>query len=135
MPTRASQDRAPTIVLIGAGPRGTGLLERLAANAGELLPVGFACAVHVVDEFEPGSGRVWRRGQSPLLWMNSRAADITMFTDSSVGCVGPLRTGPTLHEWARSVAADPAVGASSFAGRRFAGGYLRWCFQIGRAHV
>ena len=120
---------APAIVVIGAGPRGTGLLERLAANAEGLLPLDFACTVHVVDEFEAGSGRVWRRGQSPLLWMNSRAADITMFTDSSVGCAGPLRTGPTLHEWARSIAADSGVEASSFAGRRFAGGYLRWCFQ------
>ena len=123
----------PTIAVIGAGPRGTGLIERLAANAAELLPAGagHACAVHVVDEFEAGSGRVWRRGQSPLLWMNSRAADITMFTDSSVRCAGPVRTGPTLYEWARSAASElgTEVGASSFAGRRFAGGYLRWCFR------
>lgn len=121
-------DALPTIVVIGAGPRGSGLVERLAANAPALLPADFACAVHVVDEFEAGSGRVWRRGQSPLLWMNSRAADITMFTDSSVECAGPIRPGPTLHEWARIVA-DADLGVSSFAGRRFAGGYLRWCFQ------
>ncbi|MFE0465347.1 FAD/NAD(P)-binding protein, partial [Kitasatospora sp. NPDC058965] len=139
MARAAVVDRAPVLVLVGAGPRGTGLLERIAANAAELLPPAGALTVHVVDPYPAGSGRVWRAGQSPLLWMNSRAEDITMFTDAGVDCAGPVRPGPTLHAWARAhggAAGDPALvaeaaalRADSFASRRLAGAYLRWCFR------
>ena len=43
-----------TIVIVGAGPRGTGLLERLAASAPELHPDGLD--VHLVDPYPPGRG-------------------------------------------------------------------------------
>ena len=46
-----------TIVIVGAGPRGTGVLERLAASAPELHPDGLD--VHLVDPYPPvpaGSG-------------------------------------------------------------------------------
>ncbi|MER6327806.1 FAD/NAD(P)-binding protein [Streptomyces sp. NPDC001034] len=146
MSQTAGVDRAPVLVLIGAGPRGTGLLERIAVNAAELLPDTASLAVHVVDPFPAGSGRVWRAGQSPLLWMNSRAEDITMFTDDSVDCAGRPNPGPTLHAWARehgrAIADDPglaaeagALGPASFASRRLAGAYLRWCFRRAAAEL
>ncbi|MFH8753565.1 FAD/NAD(P)-binding protein, partial [Streptomyces rimosus] len=71
----------PAVVLVGAGPRGTGLVERLAANAPELYGAA-SLDLHLVDPPPPGGGRVWRRDQSPLLWMNSMAEDVTMFTDT-----------------------------------------------------
>ncbi|OLR92847.1 FAD/NAD(P)-binding protein [Actinokineospora bangkokensis] len=125
----------PVLAVVGAGPRGTGLLERLAANA-DLLD-GRGCEVHVVDPRAPGAGHVWRAAQSPLLLMNSRAGEVTMFTDGSVDCAGPVRPGPTLAEWAAVARpADPELAAeaagltpSSFATRRLAGEYLRWCFD------
>ncbi|MFF1420402.1 FAD/NAD(P)-binding protein [Streptomyces sp. NPDC058280] len=92
----------PSVVVVGAGPRGTGFLERLAANAPSLygdLPLD----IHLVDPHPPGGGRIWRRDQSPLLWMNSMAEDVTMFTDDSVALAGPVRQGPALHEWARDI--------------------------------
>ncbi|MEU4801770.1 FAD/NAD(P)-binding protein [Actinosynnema sp. NPDC023587] len=122
------------VVLVGAGPRASGLIERIAANAPELLdgPV----EVHLVDPFAAGSGRVWRHEQSPLLRMNSMAEDVTMFTDSSVVCDGPVRPGPSLAEWAAELsAADPdagvragsaAVEPTSFPSRRVQGAYLKW---------
>jgi len=82
-----------TIVIVGAGPRGTGLLERLAASAPELHPHGLD--VHLVDPYPPGAGRIWRHAQSPLLAMNSMAADVTMYTDASVVCEGPIAPGPS----------------------------------------
>ncbi len=126
------------LALVGAGPRAVGLLERLAANAAGRSPRRLI--VEVVDPFPPGAGRTWRRGQSPLLWMNSRAGDVTMFTDDTVECLGPLRPGPTLAEWAAGPGGraldDPglaaearATTAESFASRRLAGEYLRWCFR------
>ncbi|MGW2081751.1 FAD/NAD(P)-binding protein, partial [Streptomyces sp. NPDC001939] len=88
----------PSLVIVGAGPRGTGVLERIAANAAEYA--GLELDIHLVDPFPPGGGRVWRQEQSPLLWMNSQSQDVTMFTDDTVELDGPVLPGPALHEWA-----------------------------------
>ena len=123
------------LAIIGAGPRGTGLLERIAANADSLGAAG--CAIHVIDPELPGAGRVWRAGQSPLLLMNSHADEVTMFTDASVRCAGPVVPGPTLAGWASTARlSDPDLAAEaggltgdSFATRRLGGQYLSWCFD------
>ena len=123
------------IAIVGAGPRGTGVLERIAANA-DLL--GDArCTIHVIDPQPPGGGRVWRADQSALLLMNSYADEVTMFTDASVRCAGPPVPGPTLAEWASTARlSDPGLAAEaaaltgdSFATRRLGGQYLGWCFD------
>jgi hypothetical protein len=90
---REESTSVSTIVIVGAGPRGAGLLERLAAGAPELHPDGLS--VHLVDPYPPGAGRIWRHAQSPLLAMNSMAADVTMYTDDSVVCEGPIVPGPS----------------------------------------
>ncbi|MDF2979129.1 MAG: adenylate cyclase [Actinomycetospora sp.] len=93
-----------SVVIVGAGPRGAGVLERLAASAGEFgVGPGVELDVHLVDPYPPGAGRIWRHEQSSLLWMNSMAADVTMFTDNSVRCDGPIVPGPSLYEWAVQV--------------------------------
>lgn len=110
-----------TLVIVGAGPRGTGLIERIAANAPELY-AGSGLDIHLVDPHPPGAGRIWRAAQSPLLWMNSHAEDVTMFTDESVEMAGPVRPGPTLHEWA-------GIDGRTFADRQLQGSYLRWVHE------
>ncbi|MEU6353567.1 FAD/NAD(P)-binding protein [Streptomyces sp. NPDC047072] len=110
-----------SMVIVGAGPRGTGLIERIAANASELYD-GSGLDIHLVDPHPPGAGRIWRAAQSPLLWMNSHAEDVTMFTDESVQMEGPVRPGPTLHEWA-------GIDGTTFADRRLQGAYLRWVHE------
>lgn len=45
---------ASTAAIVGAGPRGTSVLERLCASAVELLPPGARLTVHVVDPAPPG---------------------------------------------------------------------------------
>ncbi|MER6524996.1 FAD/NAD(P)-binding protein [Streptomyces sp. NPDC001508] len=109
------------LVIVGAGPRGTGLLERIAANAPELY-AGQGLDIHLVDPSPPGAGRIWRAAQSPLLWMNSHAEDVTMFTDETVRMAGPVREGPTLHEWA-------GLDGRTFADRQLQGRYLRWVYE------
>jgi hypothetical protein len=96
--------------------------------------------VHLVDPFPPGPGRVWRFAQSPLLRMNSMPEDVTMFTDDTVRCEGPVRPGPTLAEWvdaarAGELTVDPAlsaelaaVTATTFPTRRLQSAYLDWFF-------
>ncbi|QTD97609.1 FAD/NAD(P)-binding protein [Streptomyces cyanogenus] len=109
------------LVIVGAGPRGTGILERLAANAPELY-AGPGLDIHLVDPHPPGGGRIWRQAQSPLLWMNSQAEDVTMFTDDTVTMAGPVREGPTLHEWA-------GLDGRTFPDRQLQGRYLRWVYD------
>jgi hypothetical protein len=92
-----------TMAIIGAGPRGTSLLERLIANAAECAP-DRTIDIHVIDPYPPGGGRIWRSQQSPLLWMNTTSGDCTMFIDETVECEGPVVSGPTLNEWAQEVA-------------------------------
>ncbi|MFC8520045.1 FAD/NAD(P)-binding protein [Streptomyces sp. NPDC057257] len=110
-----------SLVIVGAGPRGTGLIERIAANAPELY-AGSGLDIHLVDPHQPGAGRIWRAAQSPLLWMNSHAEDVTMFTDETVAMEGPVREGPTLHEWA-------GIDGRVFADRQLQGSYLRWVHE------
>ncbi|HEX3650350.1 MAG TPA: FAD/NAD(P)-binding protein, partial [Pseudonocardiaceae bacterium] len=121
-----TNSRPAVIAVAGAGPRAVGFLERLSANVSELFP-GRAIEVHLVDPYPPGAGRVWRDDQSPLLWMNSMAQDVTMFTDDSVRCEGPIVPGPSLAEWA--AAHGNGVSGTTFASRRLASGYRSWFFD------
>jgi hypothetical protein len=131
------------IAIVGAGPRGAGVLERLGANIPELLPAtrcGTGLDVHLIDPYPAGAGRIWRHEQSPLLAMNSMAADVTMFTDDTVVCDGPIRPGPSFWDWAQELRTgrDPdvlgpelaaelrAVTASTFPSRRLQSAYLSW---------
>ncbi len=121
--TLAGQHHA--IAVVGAGPRGTSLLERLCANAPRLAP-GAALSVHVVDPFPPGAGRVWRTAQSGELLMNTVACQVTLFTDASVTCEGPIRPGPSLYEWAAGHAVP--LGPDDYPPRALYGRYLEWVF-------
>jgi hypothetical protein len=136
-----------SVALVGAGPRGTSVQERLCASAPELLTPGVRLTVHVVDLAPPGAGHVWRTAQSPELLMNTVACQVTLFTDASVECAGPIRPGPSLHEWACGNRAamggasgstqrepapmDRALGPDDCPTRAQYGRYLEWVF----AHV
>lgn len=130
------------LLIVGGGPRAAGILERIAANT-DLLG-GASLHIDIVDPHRPGAGRIWRPDQSSLLLMNSRAEDVSMFTDESVTCDGPARPGPSLSEWADAVRsgeitlpADAAelapeladLGPQSFATRRLLSQYLSWFFR------
>ncbi|MCF1598184.1 FAD/NAD(P)-binding protein [Streptomyces muensis] len=124
-PTSVPTPEPPTVslALVGAGPRGTSVLERLCASAPELLPPGTRLTVHVVDPAPPGPGRVWRTAQSPELLMNTVASQVTLFTDDSVDCSGPIRPGPSLYDWAGG-----ELGPDEYPTRAHYGRYLEWVF-------
>ncbi|MFK0211904.1 FAD/NAD(P)-binding protein [Streptomyces sp. NPDC090298] len=131
------------VCLIGAGPRGLSLLERICANAA-LDPDEGGITVHVVDPHPAGPGQVWRTDQSEHLLMNTVASQVTMFTDESVEIEGPLVPGPSLYEWARFLvligpmddrryeeqvmAEARSLGPDSYPSRAFYGQYLEWVF-------
>ncbi|MFJ9466504.1 FAD/NAD(P)-binding protein [Streptomyces caniferus] len=114
---------ARTLCLIGCGPRGASIVERILANVPALYgdrPLD----LHIVDPYPPGAGRVWRTDQPGLLWMNSAAEQVTMYPDASVDCAGPPRPGPTTAAWLGSPLHDGA-----YAARRDQGRYLRHFFE------
>ncbi|MFB7472628.1 FAD/NAD(P)-binding protein [Kitasatospora sp. NPDC056184] len=139
-------DRHLQICVIGAGPRGLSVLERLCANE-RTGPAGATVTVHVVDPAPPGAGRVWRPDQSRHLLMNTVASQITVYTDDSVRIEGPVEPGPSLYEWATSLVQEgsspgrPArhddqtlaeaadLGPNTYPTRAFYGQYLHDAFR------
>ncbi|MFE3187135.1 FAD/NAD(P)-binding protein [Streptomyces violascens] len=130
-----------TVAVVGAGPRGLSVVERICANASAVAP-GRRIHVHVVDPFPAGAGRVWRTNQARELLMNTVASQITVFTDDSVDCEGPVAEGPSLYEWARFFSLTgqldydlgvreeaKRLGPDSYPTRAFYGAYLRWAFE------
>lgn len=126
------------MAVLGAGPRGSSVVERLIANHG-VLGAG-SVEVHLVDPAPAGGGRIWRHDQPAHLLMNTLCADATHWTDDTVACEGPIVPGPTLYDWCRMLTEgtatwdDPVVVTEasvaqphSHPSRRLLGAYLRWC--------
>jgi uncharacterized NAD(P)/FAD-binding protein YdhS len=88
------------LAIIGVGPRGLGVLERITALHAQRKP-GWGLHVHLVDPGEPGQG-AHSSFQPNHLLTNTVAGQITMFTDSSVRDAGPIKPGPSLLDWARA---------------------------------
>ncbi|BCW65761.1 hypothetical protein NicSoilB4_05240 [Arthrobacter sp. NicSoilB4] len=82
--------------VIGAGPRGTSVLERLLAN---WVPAGPDAALHidVVDPYPAGPGHVWQPGQSRLYLMNTQSFYPTVIPEEP-GLARPL-AGHTFDRW------------------------------------
>lgn len=108
-----SSDTRPSLAVIGAGPRGTSLIERIGAHLSDPTSPfrGTAFDLHVIDEAESGAGRIWRTDQTRELCMNTLADAVTLFTETSSTVQGPVIEGPTLYEWSLLVlgSAQPPV--------------------------
>ncbi len=75
--------------------------------------------------------------------MNTVCSQVTVFADESVPMEGPVRRGPSLYEWSRSVASTASLvdgndairsearrlGPDSYATRAFYGHYLVWALR------
>ena len=127
------------VCIVGAGPRGLSVLERLCAQE-RFAPVCASLTVHMVDPVSPGAGAVWRTDQSRLLLTNTVASQITVYTDDSSEIEGPIEPGPSLHDWAMSpelpdshdpatVAEARALGPDDYPSRALYGRYLHDSFR------
>ena len=85
-----------TIAIVGAGPRGASLIERIGAQLGDDAP---PIDVHVIDPAPSGAGRIWRPDQHRELCMNTLSHAVTLFTEPGSTVSGPVIPGPTLYEW------------------------------------
>ncbi|MGW2685843.1 FAD/NAD(P)-binding protein [Streptomyces sp. NPDC001414] len=140
MNSRMLESDGTTLCVIGAGPRGLSVVERVCANA---TVTGQRAVLHLVDPYLRLGSRVWRVNQPPMLLMNTVASQVTMFTDESVTCEGPVSHGPSLYEWAKLlerlkpyVPYPPHVyeeaarlGPDSYPTRALYGRYLGWVFD------
>lgn len=143
------------IGIVGAGPRGLTVLERLVAHAADAdihAPAADAHAgthapahagggtttaaeapcgvrIHVLDPYPPGAGRVWQTEQSPHLLMNTVIEEQTVFPDESC-TLSHTATGPSMAAWAAAEqGVDPDRPGGVFAQRRTYGRYLSWSWE------
>ncbi|GAB3530531.1 FAD/NAD(P)-binding protein [Arthrobacter monumenti] len=138
-----AKERVHTVAIVGAGPRGTSVLERLLAHAGHLRDAGTPVRLHIdlIDPYPPGAGHVWRPNQSRLFLMNTPA----LFPTVSPGDLlepAPV-TGLTFDQWRERLKSGSLTGvelseqdrtelagleSTGFPSRALYGRYLRWMF-------
>ena len=108
MSEKNNSDREPYVIaVVGAGPRGTSVLERLAAELRRTQSHSRKITVVVYDVHDPGAGHVWSTAQSRLFLMNTPAGFPT---------VAPVRTHPdepglSFDQW-RAAGGDGAALSS-----------------------
>ncbi|WP_396656412.1 FAD/NAD(P)-binding protein [Microbacterium sp.] len=101
-----------SIAVVGAGPRGLSILERIAATMTDRR-----LRVHLIDPGPVGVG-VHREDQPEGLLLNTVAGQITMFRRGDPAADGVCIDGPSLAEWA-------GVPRDAYLPRRALGAYLR----------
>ncbi|MFI9275541.1 FAD/NAD(P)-binding protein [Kitasatospora sp. NPDC052896] len=122
-----------TIAVVGTGPRGISVLERLAVLLREGAAGPRPVHIYAIDAVEVGAGRVWRTDQDDWFTMNTVIGQVTMFSGEPDGGRARPGAGPSLGEWLAEHAPDasdrPALGPDDFASRRDYGRYLRFVYR------
>ncbi|WP_327355299.1 FAD/NAD(P)-binding protein [Streptomyces sp. NBC_01304] len=126
----SSGEHPYTIAVVGTGPRGISVLERLAVHLTEReRPADDRrVSIFAIDDTEVGAGRVWRTDQDEWFTMNTVVAQVTMYSGVPDG--GPARpgAGPSLGEWIQGRHerfGEPLLGPDDYASRLRYGQYLR----------
>jgi hypothetical protein len=125
--------------IIGAGPRGTSVLERLLARCAAQITAGAGPVrlhIDVIDPYPAGPGHVWQPHQSRLFLMNTQSFYPTLIPEDPD--LAPPVAGTTFDQWrARQQRhPSPALGedelaelavlaANDFPSRALYGRYLR----------
>jgi hypothetical protein len=128
-PLKPPSAEDPTIVIVGAGPRGLSVFERLVTIASTIESPTSNIVVQIVDPYEPGAGRIWRSEQSGALLMNTVIGQITIFGHDPAE--PEEDAGPSFWEWLQQ-SSDPEhreLAANGFASRRVYGQYLAAAFR------
>ncbi|HAC16324.1 MAG TPA: hypothetical protein DCE78_10340 [Bacteroidetes bacterium] len=88
------------VTIIGLGPRGVNLVDRLLANITVINDTG-RLHLHIIEPGYLGCG-VHTIDQPSSLLVNTVASQITMYTDESVVGAGPALPGPCLYSWVQA---------------------------------
>ncbi|MFJ3231616.1 FAD/NAD(P)-binding protein [Streptomyces sp. NPDC086787] len=120
------------VAVVGVGPRGLSVLQRIPELAAE-LPPGCSLDVHLIDPGDSGQG-VHSTQQPGHLLTNTVASQVTMFAEGQ---------GPSFTEWAASSGyrqygdafhptgdeSGEPVGEHAYLPRQLLGAYLSWAFD------
>ncbi|MHA7263183.1 FAD/NAD(P)-binding protein [Arthrobacter sp. TMN-37] len=131
------------VAVIGGGPRGTSVVERLIAHRRAFAGPQEPLTIHVVDPFDPGPGHVWRTDQSRLFLMNTPSLFPTVVpVGEAAAAVPPSPVPVDFDSWRRLAAvggvdgltaAETAeagrVGSAGFPSRALYGRYLAWVYE------
>lgn len=126
-----AQEAVRRLAVVGAGPRGVMLLERLLARLEGSAPGAHPARlrIDVVDPYPPGPGRVWRTDQSELYLMNTPAFFPTACAADNPG-LRPSTAAQTFDQW-RRVHPEASLGVQrhQYPARAVYGRYLRHLYQ------
>jgi uncharacterized NAD(P)/FAD-binding protein YdhS len=129
----------PSVTIIGMGPRGLSILERIAAYA-RATPCRLQ--VNLVEPNECGPG-VHSTRQPQHLLINTVASQVTIFPSRDSVAIAPVCATPSLTEWARAQGyrrfgeqfhqVEPDSGGAEvsdtdYLPRQLLGQYLAWAF-------
>ncbi|MFJ6003542.1 FAD/NAD(P)-binding protein [Arthrobacter sp. NPDC092385] len=131
------------VAVIGGGPRGTSVVERLIARHRALGEGAPDLVIHVVEPHEPGPGHIWRTDQSRLFLMNTPCLYPTVVpVGAAAARLAAAPVAWSFDAWRRRVndgliagldAADAAesstLTAGGFPSRALYGRYLAWMFS------
>ncbi|MGY5763772.1 FAD/NAD(P)-binding protein [Brachybacterium sp. DNPG3] len=107
-----------TLAVVGAGPRGTAIIERLVA-ASTLPDWQGRLTVHLIDPAVGRGGAVWREDQSEVLLMNTTTCQTTLYPDESCHPTLPVPRTATLADHLAAEGYAPADFASRAAHGRY----------------
>jgi FAD-NAD(P)-binding protein len=129
VPFDESASHGLRIAIIGMGPRGISVLERLALRVPD--EPGRRPLVFAIDAVQVGCGRIWRTDQQPWFTMNTVAGQVTMYSGAPDGGPDRAGAGPCLSEW---LSRDPdeelaSIGPDGYAPRVAYGHYLRHVYR------
>ena len=124
----AASDPARTVAVVGAGPRGTAIIERLVAASTTPQWHG-SLTVHLIDPLVGHGGAVWRDDQSEVLLMNTTTCQTTMYPDESCHALLPVPRSETLAEHL----AGEGLRPTDFAPRAAHGRYLAHVLETAKA--
>ncbi|SYV99899.1 putative FAD(NAD)-dependent oxidoreductase [Oenococcus oeni] len=129
------------IAIIGAGPRGIAVADRLVARS-EKEKVNVE--IKMYDPY-PIGGKVWNpmNKLNHSLITNTVVSQVSFFIDDSIENPGPIRQGPSFYEWIQQIAPEYLKGSSvgktyldkldlkenDFAPRGLLGLYQQWFFE------
>lgn len=117
------------IAIIGTGPRGLAVLERIAvmqsANPCKL-------EVIVIDDVELGAGRIWRTDQEEGFLMNTVPGQITMFSGEADELQWRPGAGPSFAQWLSQSSNSEwaSLGPNDYAPRYAYGFYLKDVYSV-----
>ncbi|MFI6470212.1 FAD/NAD(P)-binding protein [Streptomyces sp. NPDC050516] len=133
MNTAVSTATPYTIAVVGTGPRGISVLERLAVHLMRDTADRRPVRIYAIDAVEVGAGRIWRTDQDDWFTMNTVIGQVTMFSGDPDGGVARPGAGPSLGQWLADQHPAPdgqvTVDEDDFASRRDYGRYLRYVYR------